>query len=169
MSACCSATTALPEAPKESDAAEAPAGASIKTQNTNRKILRMGFTIADGYMKLVLLRKRAGGEAYQKDAYGIKCVGYGEEAARGHFGNAEEREPQLVRKRACDDERAHKREHPAEALAVKYFKEARRAVALDKVGKVVAEAVAHKRKDEVVAAHCPRPADERHQKEVAVE
>src|SRR3989344_1471978 len=104
-------------------------------------------------MKLVLLRKRAGGESYQKDACCVKRVGDGEEAARGHFGDAEEYQPQLVRKRACDDERAHKREHPAEAFAVKYFKEARRAVALDKVGKVLAEPVAHKCKYKIVAAY----------------
>src|SRR3989338_3173991 len=118
-------------------------------------------------MKLVLLRKRAGGEAYQKDACCVKRVGDGEEAARGHFGNAEEYQPQLVGQGACDDERAHKREHPAEALAVEYFKEARRAVALDKISEVVTEPVAHKCKYKIVAAHCPCPADERYQQEVA--
>src|SRR3989344_1232733 len=98
----------------------------------------------------ILCSQRAGGEAYEQDTDGVEGVGDDEKAAGGHFGDAQQREPQLVGQRRSDDESAEERQHPLKRMAVEKFPEPRRAVFGQEVGNVVAGAVAHKGKDKII-------------------
>src|SRR3989344_3367296 len=125
MSVCWSAVTEAPDAPSESDAAEAPAGAGIKITARNMKILRIIRTITDGYMKIVLLRERARGERDEQYAERVEGEGQQQKAARAHARYPEQGKPQLVGQWRSDDKPAYKRQYPPEGLAVEYLKKAR--------------------------------------------